>query len=112
MAQSLAQLRGHKRVWRMDVIDGVIGALVKEELAYGRPHPFLTAVLDLFRGEKRGRLAEGTTLPPLVLQVRELLAGFGWMAEVNPSMFSRGIIALVRYRSSSAALEGVWLSVS
>ncbi|MCB0037537.1 MAG: hypothetical protein KDE51_26080, partial [Anaerolineales bacterium] len=73
MAQSLAQLRGHARVWRRDLIDGIIGALIKEEIAFGLPHPFLAAVYELFRGDTRGKLAEGTSLPPLVLQLQELL---------------------------------------
>lgn len=73
-AHALAALRGHARIWRRDLVDGIISALVKDELAYDFRHPFLDAIHDLFRGDLRGRLAEGTLVPPLVAQVTELLA--------------------------------------
>lgn len=73
-AHALATLRGHARIWRRDLVDGIISALVKDELAYDFRHPFLDAIHDLFRGDLRGRLAEGTMVPPLAEQVAELLA--------------------------------------
>jgi hypothetical protein len=82
-AQALATLRGHARVWRRDVLDGVIAALVKDELAYDLRHPFLEAVYDVFRGDARGRLAEGATLPPFVIQLKELLASCGLLIETT-----------------------------
>ena len=33
--RALADVRGHRIPWRCDLIDGVIGALVKDELASG-----------------------------------------------------------------------------
>lgn len=72
MARGLAILRGHAEVWRQDLIDGIIGALVKEEL-YSGTHPFLQAVYAVFRGQERGRLAAGTTLPPLVQDIQQQL---------------------------------------
>lgn len=72
-AQALAALRGHAEVWRLDLIDAITGALIKDELADGIRHPFLDALLKLFRGNQRGVLAEGTTLPPLVHDIRALL---------------------------------------
>ncbi|MCP5088921.1 MAG: hypothetical protein GY952_19230, partial [Rhodobacteraceae bacterium] len=39
---------------------------MKEELSLGLEHPFLAAVHEVLRGDERGRLAEGTRLPPLV----------------------------------------------
>jgi hypothetical protein len=71
--RGLAALRGHPEVWRTDLIDGIIGALVKDEIAYGQPHPFLAAVQDALRGDARGRLASGATLPPLVHDVTSRL---------------------------------------
>jgi hypothetical protein len=65
-AEGLAALRGHARVWRQDLVDGIIGALVKEELAEGVPHPFLGAVYEALRGDARGALAAGAEQPPLV----------------------------------------------
>ena len=66
VAGGLASLRGHAWVWRADLVDGVIGALIKDELSIGGSHPLLDAVNDVFRGSLRGRLAEGAQLPPLV----------------------------------------------
>ena len=80
-AQALAQLRGHSQIWRRDLLDGIVGALIKDEIAYGLPHPFLTAVYDLFRGSERGKLAKGTTLPPLVTQLHQLLEQYELFAD-------------------------------
>jgi uncharacterized protein DUF5682 len=73
-ARALAALRGHEEVWRADLIDGITGSLIKEELEHGVMHPFLAAVFRVFRGGERGRLAAGTELPPLVNDLRRLLA--------------------------------------
>jgi hypothetical protein len=72
MAQGLAGLRSHRRVWRTDLVDGIIGALVKEELEQGLRHPFLEAVYQALRGTERGRLAPGVGLPPFVHDLRQL----------------------------------------
>jgi hypothetical protein len=72
-AQALAALRGHAQVWRVDLLDAITGALIKDELVDGVAHPFLDATLKIFRGNQRGTLAEGTTLPPLVHDIRRLL---------------------------------------
>src|SRR4029453_13790977 len=71
-ARGLAQLRAHAVVWRRDLIDGIIGALIKEERSYGIGHPLLDAVHEVFRGGERGMLAEGTILPALVYGLRQL----------------------------------------
>lgn len=80
-ARALAALRGHTEVWRRDLIDSIRGAMIKEELEYGCSHPFLDAVLEVFRGGERGELAAGTERPPLVhdllRQLRELDLEFG-----------------------------------
>jgi Family of unknown function (DUF5682) len=71
LAQGLADLRSHPEIWRQDLIDGVIGGLVKEDA--GTTHPFLVAVQAVFRGGDRGQLAAGTTLPPLVQDLHQQL---------------------------------------
>ncbi|GAB4217130.1 MAG: hypothetical protein OHK0022_59050 [Roseiflexaceae bacterium] len=76
-ARALAALRGHAEVWRRDLIDAIIGALIKEAVAPGTSHPFLEALLAVFRGAGRGRLAEGTSLPPLVEDIRSQLREHG-----------------------------------
>lgn len=83
-AQALGILRGHAQVWRRDLIDGVISALVKDELAFDLRHPFLEAVFEVFRGNARGHLAEGTTLPSLVIQLQQQLAAYGLQPETEP----------------------------
>jgi hypothetical protein len=66
LAQGLSDLRGHAEIWRSDLIDGVIGGLIKEDMGQTGTHPFLAAIYQIFRGNDRGRLAPGTPLPPLV----------------------------------------------
>jgi hypothetical protein len=73
LAQGLADLRGHDEIWRSDLIDGVVGGLVKEDLGQGGIHPFLAAIDQVFRGSDRGQLAAGTTLPPLVQDLQQRL---------------------------------------
>ena len=62
-ARGLAALRGHAEVWRTDLVDGIIGSLIKEEMARGGRHPLLDAVHDVLRGGERGLLAEGRNCP-------------------------------------------------
>jgi Family of unknown function (DUF5682) len=73
LAQGLSDLRGHAEIWRSDLIDGVIGGLVKEDIGQTGTHPFLAAVYQVFRGSDRGRLAPGTPLPPLVEDLHQRL---------------------------------------
>jgi Mg-chelatase subunit ChlD len=64
LAGGLAALRGHEEVWRRDVVDGITGALIKDEVEGGLVHPLLEAVYETFRSQERGALAGGTALPP------------------------------------------------
>ncbi|WP_309707371.1 DUF5682 family protein, partial [Armatimonas sp.] len=72
MAQGLAALRGHARVWRTDLLDGARSALVKDSFE-GEVHPLMAALFEAFRGGERGKLAAGTRLPPLTLEIQEAL---------------------------------------
>jgi Family of unknown function (DUF5682) len=83
-AQGLAQLRGHPQVWRRDLVDGIIGALIKDEQVLGIAHPLLEAVHEVFRGGERGQLASNASLPPLVHDMRALLHAHGLEAEQKP----------------------------
>ena len=76
MARGLAALRGHAEVWRTDLVDGITGALVKEEME-GETHPMLEAIHAVLRGDARGLLAAGTALPPLVHDLNAALAAHG-----------------------------------
>jgi hypothetical protein len=61
-AKALAQMRGHARLWRDDLVDGITGAVVKDDL--DEDHPLLRVVLTSLRGDRIGRLAEGADVPP------------------------------------------------
>lgn len=78
-ACGLAAIRGRKHVWRRDLIDAVTSALIKDEVEYGCNSPFIDAVHAVLRGNRRGRLAAGTRMPPLVQDIRQQLA----MAELE-----------------------------
>lgn len=69
-ARGLQQLRGHPRLWRDDLIDGITAAVVKDDL--DDEHPLLTVLRDSLRGNVKGTLARGTAVPPLVTHVRQL----------------------------------------
>jgi hypothetical protein len=84
-AHALAALRGHAEVWRQDLLDAITGALIKDELVDGVAHPFLDAILQVFRGSQRGALASGTTLPPLVQDIHRLLSAY----DLAPGMRER-----------------------
>jgi Family of unknown function (DUF5682) len=72
-ARGLAALRSHPEVWRNDLVDGLVGSLLKEELSRDGRHPLLEAVHEVLRGGERGRLAAGASLPPVVADIQALL---------------------------------------
>jgi hypothetical protein len=114
MAQGLADLRGHGEIWRRDLIDGIIGGLVKEELNPTRPHPFLIVLQALFRGSDRGCLAEGTPLPPLVQEIHQRLRDRDLFPLTVPrsvtlSLTDRDIALAEVARQSSALLHNLRL---
>ncbi|KAB8143741.1 hypothetical protein F8S13_07470 [Chloroflexia bacterium SDU3-3] len=76
-ARALADLRGHAEVWRQDLIDGIISALIKEAAEPGHRNPFLDALREILRGDQRGRLADGVALPPLVGDIERQLREHG-----------------------------------
>ncbi len=81
--RALADLRGHKDVWRRDIIDGLRGSLIKDDLARGGTHPLLEVVSEIFRGNGVGRLAEGTTVPPLMREIEAMLEEFNLVPEAK-----------------------------
>lgn len=83
-ALGLAAMRGHSEVWRWDLVDAVTGALVKEELAIGGEHPFLDAVHEALRGNRRGVIAEGARVPPLVQDIRQTLTALELELPLRP----------------------------
>lgn len=88
LCSGLAQLRGHPVPTRVDVLDGLAGALVKHDLT--RPLPWtvpgaltpgtdalLVELVSVFSGDRRGRLHPSTPQPPIVADVRAELARVG-----------------------------------
>ncbi|TQE56221.1 hypothetical protein FFZ96_10510 [Leptospira borgpetersenii] len=72
-SRALADLRGHKNIWRRDLIDGLRATLVKDEITRDAGHPLLDAISEVMRGDRIGRLAEGTSLPPIVSDIETTL---------------------------------------
>ncbi|MFJ5686021.1 DUF5682 family protein [Streptomyces sp. NPDC093099] len=87
-AGALAALRGHTRPARLDLFDGLAGALLDEAVdeplpwtRHGRlrsgTHPVLAELVAAGRGDRTGRLHPDTPLPPLVRDVTDRLAALG-----------------------------------
>ncbi|MFE6284747.1 DUF5682 family protein [Streptomyces sp. NPDC057877] len=85
LAEGLARLRGHPYATRVDVLDGLAGALITDDLDRPLPwttggtlgagaHPVVVEMVAACTGDAEGRLHPGTPLPPLVHEVREQLA--------------------------------------
>ncbi len=83
-AQTLARLRGHPSVGRVDLLDAVASTWVKEALEQPLPwssrqviqpgtHPVIVELVKALSGEVRGSLACDTPLPPLVQHIDVLL---------------------------------------
>ena len=83
-AEMLARVRGHSSIARVDLLDAVVSTWVKDALEAPLPwavrqtlpagtHPVIVELLAALSGDKRGRLAEATPLPPLVAHVEALL---------------------------------------
>lgn len=72
-AWALASMRGRREVWRYDLLDALSAAVIKEEMAGVYQHPVLSIARDVFKGDRRGLIGEGTDLPPLVRNTRREL---------------------------------------
>lgn len=80
----LSALRGHVTPKRVDVLDGLLMALVREPLSAPPPwsrrgavteelHPTIATMLRTFTGERTGRLSRQTERPPLLHDVHAIL---------------------------------------
>jgi hypothetical protein len=98
MARGLANLRGHRAVWRQDLLDGVIAAAIKDEMSGGGGHPFLDAVHEALRGDQRGRLAAGTALPQIVADIQKQISEHGLEPKREPR-----VVGLDLYRAEDLA---------
>ena len=88
LADGLRMLRGHEALARIDVLDGLAGALVKDALDAPLPwtkrgvlpvgtDPLLVEIVAAFSGDRVGELADGTPRPPLALDAFEELSRVG-----------------------------------
>ncbi|MGW7385678.1 DUF5682 family protein [Streptomyces sp. NPDC054794] len=88
LAQGLTLLRGHPYETRVDVLDGLAGALISDDLDRPLPwttggtlgagtHPVVVEMVAACAGEAEGRLHPDTPLPPLVHDVTERLVRLG-----------------------------------
>ena len=88
LSQGLTALRGHPRPARIDVLDGLAGALITDDLAEPLPwtsrstlapgsHPAVVEMVAACSGARAGRLHPGTPAPPLVHDVAAQLARLG-----------------------------------
>ncbi|GIH23296.1 hypothetical protein Aph01nite_16060 [Acrocarpospora phusangensis] len=87
-ADGLALMRGHPHPARVDVLDGLAGALVSEAIETPLPwaargplragsHPVIVEMIAALSGDRVGRLHRSTPLPPLVHAVLAVLGGPG-----------------------------------
>lgn len=90
----LAALRGHVAPHRVDVLDGLLSALLREPLGAPPPwsrrgvitddlHPTIATILRTFTGDRTGRLSDATPKPPLLRDIHEILARL----ELTPKAF-------------------------
>ncbi|WP_405588447.1 DUF5682 family protein [Streptomyces sp. NBC_01092] len=88
LTQGLTLMRGHAHETRVDVLDGLAGALISDDLDRPLPwtgrgtlsagtHPVVVEMVAACAGESEGRLHPDTPLPPLVHDVAEQLARLG-----------------------------------
>ena len=98
-SQSLARLRGHAVPLRVDLLDGLQSALVKEALDTPPPwagagllraqhHPLLREALLALTGDGAGQLHAATPLPPLLRDVQERLAAHA----LEPTREGRAVV--------------------
>ncbi|MFG3014050.1 DUF5682 family protein [Streptomyces cinerochromogenes] len=95
LSQGLARLRGHPYETRVDVLDGLAGALISDDLDRPLPwstrgvlgagtHPVVVEMVAACTGEAVGRLHPDTPLPPLVHDVTARLAHLGLAGADTP----------------------------
>ncbi len=87
-AEGLARLRGHPRLSRTDVLDGLASALISDDLPQPLPwtrreplapgaHPAVAEMVIALTGDRTGRLHPRTPAPPLLLDVTAELERLG-----------------------------------
>ncbi|EMO28374.1 hypothetical protein LEP1GSC170_0222, partial [Leptospira interrogans serovar Bataviae str. HAI135] len=80
-SKALADLRGHKNIWRKDLVDGFRSTIVKDEIARDVRHHLLDCISEVMEGDRIGSLAEGTSLPPIVFDIENTLKKMNLLAK-------------------------------
>ncbi|MFA7339237.1 MAG: DUF5682 family protein [Candidatus Obscuribacterales bacterium] len=87
MASGLAALRGHKVVFRQDLMDGITSAVAKDELTFEDEHPLVNELRNIFRGSRQGKLSSKTKLPPLTLAIQTIMEQHQLTPTSSPNLF-------------------------
>jgi hypothetical protein len=124
----LARLRGHAQPMRTDILDGLLDTICQGDLSTPVPwtqsHAKLTQQVDpnvreallALTGQRSGRLSHATPMPPLVLEVQQLLENLGLAGKQNAILDRRkrsdGEKAAVLWRLKILSISGVQISKS
>ncbi|MBK8221345.1 MAG: hypothetical protein IPK73_10025 [Candidatus Obscuribacter sp.] len=81
MAEGLSQIRGHKAIFRNDLLDGICATMVKDETMFESVHPLMSELRSIFRGKRQGRLSARSSQPPLTIEIKAQLALLGLIPE-------------------------------
>ncbi len=111
MMEGLARLRGHDVPARLDVLDALAAALVKDALDAPLPwtrrgplpvgtSPFLVELVAAFSGDRVGALAPGTPQPPLTADALSALAEAGVTFDVTERLSTMDLTTENGKRSS------------
>ncbi len=112
-AWALASMRGRKEVWRYDLLDALSAAVIKEEMAGIYDHPVLSVARDVFKGDRRGLIGEGTDLPPLVRNTRRELEELDLTPQQEPRRVTLDLLedsdrkkSILMHRCKSLGIAG------
>ncbi len=100
MASGLAALRGHKVVFRQDLIDGITSAVAKDELSFEDEHPLVSELRNIFRGSRQGRLSSKTKLPPLTLAIQTVMEQYQLTPTTSQNLFELNLDIEIERRKS------------
>jgi len=104
LAHGLSRLRGHAALARVDVLDGIAGAVVKDALEaplpwtrrgriLARTDPLVVELVASFSGERVGTLAPSTPRPPLVHDAFAMLEAEKIPFEAKPKALTLSMIS-------------------
>ncbi|WP_061278562.1 DUF5682 family protein [Leptospira interrogans] len=108
MSRALADLRGHKNIWKKDLIDGFRATIIKDEIARDIRHILLDCISEVMEGDRIGRLAEGTSLPPIFFDIETTLKKLNLLAKRETRILELNLTDLEQ-REQSKVLHRLYL---